>query len=65
MPREPSSRPGRELVFGALLEARSSLPPREWTEEELEQGRDVTEEEAMAAAAQVMLQARPLGPLGI
>ncbi|CAK9017765.1 unnamed protein product [Durusdinium trenchii] len=40
-----------------MLQARAEVAPlRSWTEEELEEGRDITEEDALAAAARVMLQ---------
>eukprot|EP00435_Cladocopium_sp_Y103_P010507 s2204_g2.t1 len=57
-PRRPFLRNSRENnATRTILEGRAhAVPRREWTEEELEEGRDVTEDEAMAAAAAAMLQ---------
>lgn len=57
-PRRPFLRNSHENnATRTILEERAhAVHQREWTEEELEEGRDVTEEEAMAAAAAAMLQ---------
>jgi len=57
-PRRPFTRDvAQNAATRSVLEERAhSAPRREWTEEEWEDGRDVTEEEALAAAASATLQ---------